>query len=387
MSSYFSWRLCLLCLIFLFGIGDYRLVFMSPEAEAASPGAKKKNWKAQWERVIDAAKKEGKVVLYGAGSGISKQHLITYKDRFEKAYPDIKADYLGGRGSEMVSRFMAERRAGKFLPDIYLGSGGGRRFAPGILQPIRPALLLPEILDMSKWLGGKFWFYDTEEQYSLIYSMIAATIVAINTNLVKPGEITAYKDLLNPKWRGKILLRDVSGGGTGSSTVKFLYLNKDLGPPFLKKLYTEMDVTLSRNSQQMINWLARGRFAILLFVRKFDLDRAKDQGLPVDLVNPLKMKEGYAYTAGSRGVQLFNPAPHPNAAKVYLNWLLSVQGQEGLEKFLGFPSLRLDTQTKGTVREFIIPPERTDFLVVSLGKHDYLYKEIRPLLKSFMKPQ
>ncbi len=383
MNSYCSWRLCLLCVIFLIGIGDYRLVSMSPEAEAASPGGEKKNWKAQWERVVHAAKKEGKVVLYGGARGISKEYLKTYEDRFESAFPDIKADYVGGTSSGMVSRLMAERRARKFFPDVYLGAGGSRRFGKlSIFQPIRPNLLLPEILDMSKWLVSKFWFYYKEDQYSLLYSMIPATIVAINTNLVKPDEITSYRDLLHPKWRGKIILRDVSGGGTGSNSVKFLYLNADLGPSFLRKLYEEMDVTLSRSMQQMIDWLARGRFAILLFSSKFALDRAKDQGLPVDLLNPLKMKEGYALTGGSRGVQLLNPAPHPNAAKVYINWLLSVQGQEGVEKVLGFPSLRLDTQTKGTLREFIVPEQRTDYLVVTLGKYDHLDKPIRKLLKS-----
>ncbi|MEE8114136.1 MAG: extracellular solute-binding protein [Nitrososphaerales archaeon] len=360
-------------------LGTLALIFtLYSISEGASPGK-------QWEQVVAAANKEGKVVIYAAGSGISKQHLITFKNRFETAFPGIQVSYLGGRSSEMFSRLMAERRAGKFIPDLYLGSGSSRTWADRtVTQRIRPTLLLPEVLDMSKWLGGKFWFYDKEERYSLIYSMAAVTIIAINTKLVKPNEITSYKDLLDPKWRGQIVSRDLRGGGTGSSNIKFLYLHPDLGPSFLTKLYTEMDVTLSRSSQQMIDWLARGRYAIHLFPRKFDLDRAKSQGLPVDLLNPLKMKEGSALTAGSRGVQLLNPAPHPNAAKVYVNWLLSVEGQEGLEKFLGYPSLRSDTQTKGAVREFIVPQQTTELLVVSLGKYDHLDKVIRKLLVSLI---
>ena len=94
------------------------------------------------------------------------------------------------------------------------------------------------------------------------------------------------------------------------------------------------------------------------------------------------MKEGYGFTAGSRGVQLLNPAPHPNAAKVYLNWLLTVHGQEGVEKFLGYPSLRLNTRTKGALRDFVVPEHRTDYLMTSLGKYDHLDKVIRKLLKS-----
>lgn len=352
-------------------------------AHAASSG----DWKNQWERVVAAAKQEGKVSVYAAGSGISREHLATFRDRFEAAFPGIRVDYIGGRSDDMLARLAAERRAGRFIADLYLGAGNSRNFPDrSVLQPVRPLLVSPEVLDMSKWFGGRFWFYDKEEEYSLIYSMAAVTIIAINTKLVGANEFTSYKQLLDPKWRGKIAGHDVRGGGTGSGNVLFLYAHQDLGAEFLKRLYRDMDVTFSRNQEQMIDWLGKGRVAILLFPRKFDIDRARDQGLPVDLVNPFTMKEGYALTAGSRGIQIVNPAPHPNATTLYLNWLLSMQGQMGVEEFLGYPSLRQDTPTKKYVRDLVLPKDTTsNYLVVSLGKYDPLSDETTRLFKDLGK--
>lgn len=355
---------------------------LPPSALAAT----RENWKGEWERLVTSGKREGKVVIYAAGSGISKEHLGAFKERFETAFPGIRVDYTGGQSGEMVARLMAERRAGKFIPDIFLGNGTNQGLRDRTLfQPLKQSFVLPEILDTSRWFGQRFWFYDKEEQYNFIYSLAPVTIIAVNTNLVKAGELTSYKELLDPKWRGKIVSYDLRAGGTGNANINFFYLNPELGPGFLTRLFGETELVLSRSQQQMIDWLGRGKFAILLFPRKFDIDRARGQGLPVDLVNPFSMKEGYALTAGSRGVQLLNPAPHPNAARVYINWFLSVEGQKGVEEMLGYPSVRQDTPTKGSIRDFVVPREATNYFVVSLGKYDYLDEDIGKLLKDLGK--
>lgn len=365
------------CLRILLG-GLLLLLALHSSSEGASSDK-------QWEQLVAAAKQEGKVVVYG-GPGLDRRRI--YKDHFEAAFPDIKVFYEGLGGRQSSSRLLAEYRARKHIVDVRLGAAGtiyeilGGK---GAFQPVRPALLLPEVLDESKWFEGKLWFTDNKGEYVLTYSLAVSTMVAVNNRLVNPKEITSYRDLLNPKWRGKIVSQDIRQSGPGSGNSRYLYVNPSLGPEFLRKLYS-MDVTLSRNQSQMVDWLARGRFAIFLFPNLNEIDRAREVGLPVEVVNPQRMKEGYPVTAGFNSLLLMNQSPHPNAARVYVNWLLSRSGQTVFEKVLETPSLRRDTPSKGALRQFLVPQEGTDYMVVSLEKHRPIYKKgIQPLLKRVLR--
>jgi ABC-type Fe3+ transport system substrate-binding protein len=137
-------------------------------------------------------------------------------------------------------------------------------------------------------------------------------------------------------------------GGSGDA-LRFFYHSKLLGPEFLKKLLTEMDVTMSADSRQMADWMAAGKFAFTIFspISRMDLDVGKEQGLPVDWFQHEQLKEGAYITAGSGGVALMNRAPHPNAAKVAINWLLSREGQMTYQRLFaqgedGPDSMRID---------------------------------------------
>ncbi len=340
----------------------------------------------RWREAVALARQEAKVVIYGSG-GIDRYRL--YKNRFEATFPGIKVNYLPMGSGQITSRIMAERRAGKYIPDIALGGAGGSTVLPlrskGALQPVKSAFLLPEVLDKSKWFKAKHWFMDKDAKHVLSYALTPGTIAAYNTNLVNPKQITSYKDLLDDRWRGKIVSRDVRARGPGGGTIKFVYTNPDLGPDFIKKLYGEMDITLSRNLRQMVDWLAQGRFAFLLFSGLDIIDRAREQGLPVDVLNLQQMKEGYPLTSGWNSMLLMNPAPHPNAARVFINWLLSREGQTAFERIMKIASLRTDTTTKAGLRGFLIPKEDTDYMVVSLEKYWHLNSEIRALLATVIK--
>ena len=145
---------------------------------------------AEWEASVAAAKKEGKVVVYGV-PGVDVDKL--FKEHFQVAFPGIKVESVPDRNA--TERIVAERRAGKFIPDVYLGAASSTEFsflrAQGIFQPLRPLLVLPEVLDESKWFEGKLWFIDKEEKYSLIYAVAVGTLIAVNTNLINPHEITS----------------------------------------------------------------------------------------------------------------------------------------------------------------------------------------------------
>jgi iron(III) transport system substrate-binding protein len=298
------------------------LLFASLSQSAESKPASQ----TDWEKAIAAAKKEGEVRLWG-------DQEITHPDivaAFAKEYPFIKAVTVSGRVGELMPRIIAERRAGKYLADLYSGGLGGRSFfdflKTGVLDPIKPVLLLPEVVDGSKWLNGEHYYADGEKRFVFMYEgSLAGVGLHYNTNLVDLKEFRSYWDLLNPKWKGRILLYERVG--VGSPSVVRFYYNAQLGPDFLRRLLTEMDLTVSQDRRQSSDWLASGKFPICIDCG--DTDRAKQQGLPVDEFPHANLKEaGYEIsTSGNSGLAFVNNAPNPNAARVFANWFLSREGQ------------------------------------------------------------
>jgi ABC-type glycerol-3-phosphate transport system substrate-binding protein len=126
-------------------------------------------------------------------------------------------------------------------------------------------------------------------------------------------------------------LRDIREAGPGAGNTRFFYYHSELGPAFIKKLFGETELTLFRDFRQGPDWLATGKYAICFFC---DVDVLKRQGLPVDTFGPRVFKEGGGLVQQFGTLALVNRAQHPNAAKVFINWLLSRSGQSALQKSL-----------------------------------------------------
>lgn len=301
-------------------------VWVLGSAAIATAAEQRAAWQREWEKIIEGAKKEGEVRLWG-------EQEITHPDiiaAFNKEFPFIKAVTVSGRVGDLMPRIIAERRAGKFLADIYSGGLGGRSFhdfhKAGVLDPIKPVLVLPEVVDGSKWLNGEQYYADSEKQFVFMYEgSVAGNGLHQNTGLVDIKEFKSYWDLLNPKWKGKILLFERPG--VGSPSVVRFYHHAQLGPEFVRRLFTEMDVTVSQDRRQSSDWLASGKFPICIDCG--DTDRAKQQGLPVDEFPHSALKEASyeVSTSGNSGIALINQAANPNAGRVFINWFLSRAGQ------------------------------------------------------------
>ncbi len=292
------------------------------QAAAAEAG-----WEAEWERTVKAAEQEGQVTVYKIAHD-AEWHA------FQKQYPKIKVNLVPASAAQIQQRILAERRAGKFLADVVRLGGGTSTslYKAKALDPIGPALILSEVKDASKWLDGKHHYNDIDNQYVFVYAAFPLHLLGYNQKLVDPKTLTSYWDLLDPKWKGKITIKDPKEPG-GGSPLLFLYHNPQLGPEYLKKLFSVAGLTLVRDDRQQTDWLAAGKFPITLTSKATEVEEAKSQGLPVDVLDAHAFKQdGVGLEAGGTMLAFANRAPHPNAAKVLINWFLSREGQMVIQK-------------------------------------------------------
>jgi iron(III) transport system substrate-binding protein len=329
-----------------------------------------RDWEKKWQTTIQAAKAEGKLVYH---SGNSSE---PYFHEFQKKFPEIKLTQILTRGgAQAEQRLMAERRAGVYVADIvHLGAGSGSGLAnAGALDPLEPYMILPEVLDRSKWFEGRHSFADKDGKYVFKYASNPGADISYNTKLVNPDNIKSYWDILDARWKGKIVTYDP--GARGSRLFSYFYYNPELGPRYLRRLFGEMELTASRDRRQMTDWLANGKFAIALRTAPdaSTLDDAKAQGLPVDWFAPRHFKEAVAISGGPAHIAVVNKAPHPNAAALFINWFLSREGQLMVQHIAatqgdGVDSLRMD------IPKDMIPPgyrrgEKTKFFDMDAPEH------------------
>ena len=300
--------------------------------ESASAQADRK---AEWEKTLRAAEGEGQIVLYGCCYDYDR-----IVDGFRKKYPKIRVAAVLAPGSQIGTRILAERRGDKYIADVF-GAGANTLhdvlYKARALDSIKSVLILPEVLDLSKWHEGEHRYIDPEGRS--IFAFVANSQsgqVSYDIRQVDPGEFKSYWDLINAKWKGKMVSLDPTTFGMGA-TLQFLYYHADLGPSFIKKLYGEMEVSLSRDARQMTDWLSTGKVALCLrCTAGGEVGKAKQQGLPIDYLDNENWKEGGSSSAAGGTLGLLSRAPHPNAARVFINWFLSREGQIAMQK-LGRP--------------------------------------------------
>lgn len=312
----------------------------------------KPNWQAEWEKTLTAAKREGKFNLY-----VGRYGTEPLLNEFRKEYPDIKIISLNGTGNQLGTRIVAEIRAGKVIADLF--SGGANTnfeilYKGKALDSIRSALILPEVVDESKWYGGQHRYTDPEQKFIFVYiANPSSSGFYYNTTLVNPKEFKSYWDLVNPKWKGKYVSQEPTSTGLGGG-LQFYYYNPELGPEFIKRLFVDMQPVYSRDRRQITDWLAQGKFSLCVGCR--DAGRAKTQGLPVDELESVDWKEGIELTTGGGSLSLVKGGPNPNAAKVFINWFLSRKGQTALQKYPDLYGEEAPNSRRTDIPKDILPP-------------------------------
>lgn len=308
--------------------------------------AQERDWEKKWGDLIVAAKKEGKVVVRGfLGSDVVQGPPAKFTAKF-----GIPVESLTTRSSDVAAKLRTERQAGIYTTDVFLAGIGtlSLLYQEKMLDPIKPGLILPDVVDSSKWKKGKPWFMDPEDKYILRLLSYVTGMFYLNTKYARPEEFRSIKDLLNPKWQGKISADDPTVSGSGVINAAQFYLEQ--GEDFVRRLYIDQKPVFSRNTRQLADWLARGTYPIALNISSRDRERLKEEGFPVVTIYSLPDAVG-SVSASSGVVALINKAPNPNAARLFINWLAS---REGLEEY---SRTQLIASTRTDLDESFLPPE------------------------------
>ena len=278
-----------------------------------------------WAEVIAAAKREGEVSVMGPPGQSYGEALKA----FSRAYPDIKLNFIGMQGRNAMPRLLRERQAGIYTTDVYINGSSTilSEFKPrGMLAPLRPALLDPTVTDDTKWHGGfEGGWLDHDKTYLYAFESLVEAPAYVNWDHIAKEQLTSVQDFLKPEFAGKIVMDDPQAGGAGSNASLSFLVN--FGEDFLRALF-QQKIIYSGNRRQAAEWMVRGRYPINIGGAIEDITSFQEQGLGKN-IHPLPpaLLPTQLIKTGFGSVALLNNAPHPNAAKVYVNWLLSKDGQ------------------------------------------------------------
>jgi ABC-type Fe3+ transport system substrate-binding protein len=307
-------------------------------AFASGAQAQSANWQKTWDETLAAARKEGHVVVLGSPDPVMRNEIIP---KFIARY-GISVSYIAGSSSQLVTRVGVERASGIYTVDVFM-SGNDTTvnvLYPGkMIDPLKPLLILPDVVDGSKWKTGKLWFIDPEERYALRLFSTVTGMIFINTDHVKPEEMRSVQDLLNPKWKRKISTDDPMVNGSGANGAGNFYTQ--LGPEYVKKLFVGQEPLISRERRALADGLARGTYPICLTCRADDVRTLQDEGFHIVEIYELAGITN-RIRPGPFLLTVANKAPNPNAARVFVNWMAGREALEIHSRNYGEATLRKD---------------------------------------------
>ena len=296
---------------------------------------------AEWEKAVEAARKEGKIVIaIPPANELRKEMETVLKRKF-----GLEAELVSAPGPRNASRIAAERKAGvSYFDALIVGTGTAVTLAhDGMLEPIEPFLIFPEVKDAKEWWGGHIW-EDNISTNRFLYSFLADVAthsIWYNSGLAKPAELRSFDDYLAPKWKEKIGFSDPRVPSSGQSVSSFMWEVK--GEEFLKKL-AQQDLFLTRDLRQLTDALSKGRVALAFGIGRSQAEPFVKAGLPI---KPAPApKEGLPASNSFGVIGIVKDPPHPNATKIFVNWFLSREGQDWYSRVMQNGTRRLDVDTK-----------------------------------------
>ena len=337
-----------------------------------------------WDEILAAARNEGSLVAVLGGSA-SRNYRPIFKN-FEDKF-GIRTVVSTGGGSKQADRLLAERRAGKSEVDVIMAGGttAVTRLVPnGVLDPIAPVLFRPDVVDTSRWFKGKHLYSDPEEKYVLAFSGTADAapiVVRFNTEklpIEEASKISSVWKFLDKRFAGQIAALPPTIAGAGG-TYFVAMVHPDLGEKYLRRFYDpELKVTFTEDFRQIADGVAKGKYALAMFVGSAgrDIDNLGKKGLPVANFSSvlkgrlLKERPVVGGSGASNNIMVANQRPHPNATKLFVNWFLSKEGQTAMQTTsdrIPDQTFRLDVTERGKVRKSDMRQPGVDYLTL---EHD-----------------
>jgi iron(III) transport system substrate-binding protein len=293
----------------------------------------------EWDKTLELAKKEGRVVV---SITTSAELRAAIEKHFEKRF-GVDVEPVVGRAPNVIRKMIEESKGGVRYVDVHVGGSESiitGLLPEGILEGVEPLMLLPEVKDTKQWWGGHVW---ADNAKKFVYSSLAHQSESLwyNPQVVRSEEVRSYDDFLDEKWQNKIGLLDPRTPGSGASL--WSYIREIKGEEYLKRLVAQK-LIINRDQRLLAESLARGKISFVMGLGYYSYAPFLKAGLPVQPLPTLK--EG-TYISGGSGhlVALKNP-PHSNAAKIFINWFLSREGQDVYSRALGQGTRRLDVDTK-----------------------------------------
>jgi ABC-type Fe3+ transport system substrate-binding protein len=329
----------------------------------------------EWDKVLARARQGGRVTLgTNLGTPEFRQGITT---AFAKRY-GVTVELRVLEGAELVTVAGRECAAGRTSMDVLLGGLSEliTLHPKGCLAPVKPRLLLPEVVEGKYWRGGVLKFNDIEGQYLLQLSEFASFgRLLLNTDHIKPEELRTTADLLKAKFKGKIAGFDPRISGAGQATAA--YLLTVFGEEYIRKLYLGQSIVYSTNHRQLSEWVARGTYSMALGVQERGFEPFVKEGFPLKVLNSLDDAPGYLL-GGSGVVKVMKDSPHPDGAIVLLNWLASKEGQEICSRTIDQPSRRVDVQLDD-VPSYLYPKPGVKYL--DTYSHEFYTKKRPEVIK------
>ena len=285
---------------------------------------------ADWDKTIAEAKKEGKITMYTFSLTSDMGQAVT--EAFEAKY-GIKVEYLTGVGAQLIERIKTEQAAKRFIADT-LDTSTTLMFIAKNGKLTVPTGNLPTLAQKNVWLADP---RQDEEGHLISFNALYQTPY-VNTTLVKPGdEPKSYQELLDPKWKGKIVAPDPNTVPNLPRLYSVMVSRKIQDEDFFRKL-AKQEPKMAPTVRDDANIIIRGEAALSVSSTTNTLNPFISQGAPV---KPLDVKEG-VILAMSPSIAIVNNAPHPNAARLMINWLVSSEGQTAYQKIRRNLSIRTD---------------------------------------------
>ncbi|HEY4134420.1 MAG TPA: extracellular solute-binding protein [Alphaproteobacteria bacterium] len=313
------------------------LLVGATSAFAQAPAAQDWAGKADWDKTVAAAKKEGKVVVSGPVGSYWRESLTAFKAEY-----GIDVEFTSANGRDFWPRFRQEHQVGKSLWDIRVSPPETETYdlvGQGHIAPLRDLLVLPEVVSDKAWYGGYDAIYaDKAKRYFIGFGLLETPVVWVNRDLIPESELSSVEQLRGPKFKGKISSQNLRSGSAGNN---FALLMRDpkYGKDFIRDIVIGNQMTLTDNVRQQIDWLVRGNYPISISILVDMLYDLQNQGIGKN-VQPLPGLHKYSGSFG--GLMAFSNPPHPNAAKVYANWVLGQKAQAIIAKTVRYNSRRTD---------------------------------------------